>query len=61
MKYQKESQEALDAETPDSEQLEKLIEFSATLDVDLPEIPRLKQVLLIGLQKNVGIDLLFVF
>ncbi|KAK3104094.1 hypothetical protein FSP39_024364 [Pinctada imbricata] len=43
--YQKESQEALDAETPDSEKLEKLIEFSATLDVDLPEIPRLKQVL----------------
>ena len=42
--FQKEAQEALNAETPDSEKLEQLIEFSATMDVDLVEIPRLKQV-----------------
>lgn len=43
--FQKEAQDALNAETPDSEKLEQLIEFSATMDVDLVEIPRLKQVL----------------
>lgn len=42
--FQKEAQDALNAETPDSEKLEQLIEFSATMDVDLVEIPRLKQV-----------------
>ncbi|XP_056001386.1 lysine-specific demethylase 5A-like isoform X2 [Ostrea edulis] len=44
--FQKDALEALDAESPDSEKLEQLIEFSVTLDVDLQEIPRLKQVLL---------------
>lgn len=44
VQFQKDAQEALDAETPDSEKLEQLIEFSVTLDVDLPEIPKLKQV-----------------
>lgn len=42
--FQKDALEALDAESPDSEKLEQLIEFSVTLDVDLQEIPRLKQV-----------------
>ncbi|KAL5014006.1 hypothetical protein ScPMuIL_008276 [Solemya velum] len=44
--FQADAQEALDAETPDSEKLEQLINCGVTLDVDLPEIPRLKQVLL---------------
>lgn len=44
VQFQKDAQEALEAETPDSEKLEQLIEFSVTLDVDLPEIPKLKQV-----------------
>ncbi|KAK7101928.1 hypothetical protein V1264_020234 [Littorina saxatilis] len=43
--FQEEAQEALTAEVPDSRQLEKLIDIGITLDVDLPEIPRLKQVL----------------
>ncbi|XP_025106262.1 lysine-specific demethylase 5A-like isoform X3 [Pomacea canaliculata] len=43
--FQEEAQEALSAEVPDSRQLEKLIDIGITLDVDLPEIPRLKQVL----------------
>lgn len=42
--FQEEAQEALSAEVPDSRQLEKLIDIGITLDVDLPEIPRLKQV-----------------
>ncbi|XP_041348681.1 lysine-specific demethylase 5A-like isoform X2 [Gigantopelta aegis] len=45
IEFQKEAEEALIAETPDSEQLEKLIDIGITLDVDLPEIPKLKQVL----------------
>lgn len=43
--FQQDAQEALDEETPNSGKLEKLMEFSISLDVDLPEIPRLKQVL----------------
>lgn len=43
--FQEDAQEALDEETPNSEKLEQLMEFSISLDVDLPEIPRLKQVL----------------
>lgn len=43
--FQTETQEALNEETPDSVKLERLMEFGITLDVDLPEIPRLKQVL----------------
>lgn len=42
--FQEEAQEALTAEVPDSRQVEKLIDIGITLDVDLPEIPRLKQV-----------------
>ncbi|XP_076469736.1 lysine-specific demethylase 5A-like isoform X2 [Babylonia areolata] len=43
--FQEEAQEALTASVPDSRQLEKLIDIGVTLDVDLPEIPRLKEVL----------------
>ena len=45
IEFQKEAEEALVAETPDSEKLEKLIDVGITLDVDLPEIPKLKQVI----------------
>ena len=45
IEFQRDAQNALIAETPDSEKLEQLIYFSVTLDVDLPEIPKLKQVL----------------
>lgn len=44
LNFQSEAKEALEAETPDSGKLEQLIEFGITLDVDLPEIPKLKQV-----------------
>ena len=44
IEFREEAQDALDAETPDSEQVEALIEFGIGLDVDLPEIPKLKQV-----------------
>ncbi|KAK3610530.1 hypothetical protein CHS0354_008964 [Potamilus streckersoni] len=43
--FQTEAKNALEAETPDSQKLDHLIEFGITLDVDLPEIPKLKQVL----------------
>ncbi|KAK2189153.1 hypothetical protein NP493_114g03035 [Ridgeia piscesae] len=43
--FQLEAVEALEEETPNSAKLEKLMEFGVTLDVDLPEIPKLKQVL----------------
>ena len=42
--FQLEAVEALEEETPNSTKLEKLMEFGVTLDVDLPEIPKLKQV-----------------
>ena len=42
--FQLEAVEALEEETPNSAKLEKLMEFGVTLDVDLPEIPKLKQV-----------------
>ncbi|XP_060607947.1 lysine-specific demethylase 5A-like isoform X1 [Ruditapes philippinarum] len=45
LNFQAEAKEALEAETPDSVKLEQLIDFSVQLDVDLPEIPKLKQVL----------------
>lgn len=45
IEFREGAQDALDAETPDSEQVETLIEIGITLDVDLPEIPKLKQVL----------------
>ena len=44
LEFREEACEALEAETPDSEQVEALIEFGIGLDVDLPEIPKLKQV-----------------
>ncbi|ESO91413.1 hypothetical protein LOTGIDRAFT_205701 [Lottia gigantea] len=44
--FQLEAQACLEAETPDSEKIEKLIEVGLTLDVDLHEIPKLRQVLL---------------
>jgi histone demethylase JARID1 len=43
--FQNEAREALEEETPDSEKLDRLVDFGVTLDVDLPEIPKLKQVL----------------
>ena len=42
--FQAEAQEALGEETPNSSRLERLMESSASLDVDLPELPKLKQV-----------------
>ncbi|GFR98729.1 lysine-specific demethylase 5A [Elysia marginata] len=45
IEFREGAQDALDAETPDSEQVETLIEIGISLDVDLPEIPKLKQVL----------------
>ena len=42
--FQKEAQSALDDTEPDSQKLIKLIDLGVRLDVDLPEIPRLKQV-----------------
>ena len=42
--YQAEVQEALEDEMPDSDKIEKLVDFGLTLDVDLPEVPKLKQV-----------------
>lgn len=42
--FQNEAQAALNEETPDSEKLEKFMDYGITLDVDLPEIPKLKQV-----------------
>jgi len=46
LEFQKQANEALQEEMPDSQKLIDLVEFGITLDVDLPEIPRLKQVLL---------------
>ena len=43
--FQKEALEALGAERPDSVQLDKLLDAGVTLDVDLPELPKLKQLL----------------
>ena len=42
--FQKKASVALAEETPNSEKLEELMEFGINLDVDLPEIPQLKQV-----------------
>jgi len=44
LEFQKQANEALQEEMPDSQKLIDLVEFGITLDVDLPEIPRLKQV-----------------
>jgi histone demethylase JARID1 len=43
--FQGEAEEALGEEMPNSEKLEKLLEFGVSLDIDLPEVPKLKQVL----------------
>ena len=42
--FQAKAREALRAEEPDSDALAKLMEEGVTLDIDLPELPRLKQV-----------------
>ncbi len=42
--FQREAIDALEAETPKSVRLQELVETAVTLDVDLPEIPKLKQV-----------------
>lgn len=42
--FQAEAQGALAEETPDSEKLQRLLDLGITLDVDLPEVPSLKQV-----------------
>ena len=44
IQFQADAKEALEAETPDSQKLEHLIDFGITLDVELSEIPKLKQV-----------------
>ena len=41
--FQKEVQQALDDKVPDSSKLERLISAGIALDVDLEEIPKLKQ------------------
>eukprot|EP00106_Octopus_bimaculoides_P001838 XP_014769280.1 PREDICTED: lysine-specific demethylase 5A-like [Octopus bimaculoides] len=41
--FQTEVQAALAEKSPDSKKLEKFMDFGITLDVDLPEIPKLKQ------------------
>ncbi len=46
--FQAEAREALDADEPDSNALAKLMEVGMTLDIDLPELPKLKQVSCIG-------------
>ena len=45
MTFREEAQIALNADVPNSMQLENLIDIGITLDVDLAEIPQLKQVL----------------
>lgn len=42
--FQAEAKEAMNEETPDSEKLDRLLEFGCSLDVELPEVPKLKQV-----------------
>ena len=44
IQFQADAKEALEAETPDSQKLDHLIDFGITLDVELSEIPKLKQV-----------------
>ena len=41
---QRDAQEALTEEMPNSSRLESLLEFGTSLDVELPEVPKLKQV-----------------
>ena len=48
IQFQVDAKEALEAETPDSQKLEHLIDFGITLDIDLSEIPKLKQVHCVG-------------
>ena len=43
--FQEDAQDALNEETPNSSRLDQLMEFGITLDVELPELPKLKQVL----------------
>ena len=53
--FQKRAQDALQEETPDSAKLEKLVEAGVTLDVDLPEIPKLKQVMWVHIGEIINI------
>lgn len=43
--FQQEARDSLEQERPEADKLSKLVEFGVTLDVDLPEIPKLKQLL----------------
>ena len=43
--FQTDAQDALTEETPNSSRLEQLMDSGITLDVELPELPKLKQVL----------------
>ena len=54
--FQKEAREALEADEPDSNALSKLMEFGITLDIDLPELPRLKQVTTLTLNVSVHVN-----
>ena len=42
--FQAEARQALNDDVPESEKVERLMEIGVTLDVDLPEIPRLRDV-----------------
>ena len=52
--FQKDAREALEADEPDSNALSKLMEFGVTLDIDLPELPRLKQVTTLNISVDVN-------
>ena len=43
-KFQQDAKEALEEETPDSEKVQNLLDIGNSMDVELPEIPNLKQV-----------------
>uniref|UniRef100_T1IT35 [histone H3]-trimethyl-L-lysine(4) demethylase n=1 Tax=Strigamia maritima TaxID=126957 RepID=T1IT35_STRMM len=43
VEFQHDAKEILENEMPDMKNLEKLIDFGVTLDIDLPEVPNLKQ------------------
>ena len=40
--FQKEAVETLNQDTPDSEVIAKMVDTGCSLDIDLPELPRLK-------------------
>jgi histone demethylase JARID1 len=45
LEFQDDAKEALNEATPNSSRLEQLMEEGIALDVELPEIPKIKQVL----------------